>query len=140
MQAVDHHGPQFHQLVPVSQLPQHFPTFLRVAKQRRKLTVHQQLQDQVGIAPIVLLPPPRQSSDLRRIAHQQFVAQALNQLLEPVRVATSFDPDDHFPLKLTVVPLDVITLMTQLYYARGPITGVQVTESLLSRVNVYSDI
>jgi hypothetical protein len=75
MQAIDDHRPQFHQLVPVPQLSEYFPTFLRVAKQRRKLIMHHQLQDQVGIAPIVLLPAARQSSDLCCVAYQQFVAQ-----------------------------------------------------------------
>jgi hypothetical protein len=36
-------------------------------------------------------------------------AQLLHQLLVPVRIATSFDPDYHFPFELTVETLDIIT-------------------------------
>ena len=111
MQRIDHHRPQLHQLVPVTQLPQHFPTLPRITKERRKLVMHQQVQQQVGITAIVLLSPSRQPPDLSRITHQQLMAQLLHQLLEPVGVTTGFDADNHFPLKLTVEPLDVITLM-----------------------------
>ena len=76
--------------------------------------MYQQVQHQVSIAAIVLLPSSCQASDLSRIAHQQLMAQLFHQLLKPVCISTGFNPNDHFPLKLTIEPLDIITLMLQL--------------------------
>jgi hypothetical protein len=60
--------------------------------------------------------------------------------LEPVRVPTTFDTDDHFPLQLAVEPGYVINFMVQHNLIGHAILGVQVTQCLLARVNVYSDI
>jgi len=99
---------------------------------------HQQIQDQIFISPIILLPPSRQLPDLGRISYQQLMAYFFHHLFKPVRVPTSLDPHNHFTAELTVESSDVIALMVQFPLLDASIFSVQVTHRLLGRVDVYS--
>jgi hypothetical protein len=102
LQTVFAHGAHLDQLLPLAQHPQYFATLQCRSMQTGKLIVEQQLQNEFGVAPIVLLPPPSPAADLGGMTKPDFAAQFLEQSFEPGTVPTGFQTHDHLSVELGV--------------------------------------
>src|SRR5882757_4197561 len=70
--------------------------------QTGKLIVEHEIQNEFGVAPIVLLPPTSPAADLGGMSEPDFATQLLEQSFEPGAVTTSFQADDNLPVELGV--------------------------------------
>src|SRR5438034_11794001 len=61
-----------------------------------------QIQNEFGVAPIVLLPPTSPAADLGGMPEPDFATQLLEQSFEPGTVTTCFQADDYLPAELGV--------------------------------------
>src|SRR2546426_8857700 len=91
LQAVLHHGAHAHQPVAIAQQRQGVLAGRSGPVHDGKLLAPQQVQQQLGVAPVVLLPAPGELSNGVSIAHQQPVARLLDQLVEPQRIPRGLD-------------------------------------------------
>ena len=108
----------------------------------RKVSAHQQLQNQIGIAPIVLLPPFGELPNVSGVADPDLATQFFQQFFKPGRITTALKSYD-YPLagKLFVESphrLPVLVQQHQLFYLS--IFGCQITDRLLTSMKVHPDI
>jgi hypothetical protein len=106
----------------------------------RELPPQQQVKDESRVPPVILLPPLRQSPDLRSVADEHAVAEALDEFDEPGAVAARLDPDDHLAGECGIEPADIISLVIQLMEADLTPGRVAVTNGLLMRLEIHTTI
>src|SRR5207237_10786465 len=70
--------------------------------QTRKLIMEHQIQNEFGVAPIVLLPPTSPAADLGGMSKPDFTTQLLEHSFEPGTISTGFQAHDYLPAKLGV--------------------------------------
>src|SRR5205814_3202271 len=102
LQAVLAHGANLDQLLSVAQHAQHFATLHCRPMQTGKLIMEHQLQNEFGVAPIVLLPPTSPAADLGGMTQPDFATQLLEQSFEPGAVTTGFQADDYWSAELGI--------------------------------------
>src|SRR5256885_3787112 len=102
LQAVLAHGANLDQLLSVTQHAQHFATLPGPSMQTGKLIVEHQIQNEFGVAPIVLLPPTSPTADLGGMSEPDFATQFLEHSFEPGAVTTSFQANDYRTAELGV--------------------------------------
>lgn len=73
--------------VAVAKQPQYLPALRRRAMHARELSLEEQIKDQLGVTPVVLLPPLGPAADLGCVAESHLRAEFSEQLLEPDAVA-----------------------------------------------------
>src|SRR6185436_10495153 len=109
--------------------------------QTGKLIVEHQLQNEFGVAPIVLLPPTSPAADLGGMSQPDFATQFLEQSFEPGAVTTGFEADDYRPAKLRVESLHLLfVLVLQFTGDEFASFSFQITDRLLSCMKVNADI
>src|SRR5712691_8533261 len=109
--------------------------------QTRKLIVEHQIQNEFGVAPIVLLPPTSPTADLGGMPEPDFATQFLEQSFEPGAVTTSFQADDHLPVELGVEgPHRMFVQVLQFTGDEFASFSFQITDRLLSCMKVNADI
>src|SRR3977135_205889 len=109
--------------------------------QTRKLIVEQQIQNEFGVAPIVLLAPTSPAADLGGMAEPDFATQLLEQSFEPGAVTTSFQADDYPTAELGVeAPHLLFVLVLQFTGDEFASFSFQITDRLLSCMKVNADI
>src|SRR5437879_2636722 len=103
--------------------------------------VEHQIQNEFGVAPIILLPPASSAADLGGMAEPDFATQLLEQSLEPGAVTTGFQPDDYLPAELGVEsPHLLFVLVLQLTGDEFASFSFQITDRLLLCMKVNADI
>src|SRR5205807_9703097 len=102
LQAVFTHGAHLDQLLPVTQHAQYFATLHCRPMQTRKLIMEHQIQNEFGVAPIVLLPPTSPAADLGGMPEPDFASQSLEHSFEPGTVTTGFQTDDYGSRELCI--------------------------------------
>src|SRR6266566_6568903 len=141
LQAVLAHGANLDQLLPVTQHPQHFATLHCRPMQTGKLIVEHQIQNEFGVAPIVLLPPTSPAADLGGVTQPDFATQLLEYSFEPGTVTTGFQADDYPTAELGVEgPHHLLVLVLQLTKDEFTSFSFQITDRLLSCMKVNADI
>src|SRR5216684_3258975 len=141
LQAVFTHGAHLDQLLPVTQHAQYFATLHCRPMQTRKLIVEHQIQNEFGVAPIVLLPPTSSAADLGGMTQPDFATQLLEHSFEPGTVTTCFQADDYLPAKLGVKSLDhLFVLVLQFTGDEFASFSFQITDRLLPCMKVNADI
>src|ERR1700730_9951871 len=109
--------------------------------QTGKLIMEHQIQNEFGVAPIVLLPPTSPAADLGGMAEPDFATQFLEQSFEPGAVTTSFQAHDHAPLELCIESSHLLfVLVLQLIKDEFASFSFQITDGLLSCMKVNADI
>src|SRR5258708_339577 len=109
--------------------------------QTGKLMVEQQLQNEFGVAPIVLLPPTSSAADLGGMPKPDFATQFLEQSFEPGAVTTGFQTHDYVPAELGVEsPHLVFVLVLQFTGDEFASFSFQITDRLLPCMKVNADI
>src|SRR6266446_4739693 len=109
--------------------------------QPRKLIMEHQLQNEFGVAPIVLLPPTSPAADLGGMAEPDFASQFLEHSFEPGAVTTSFQADDYLPAELGVKSPDhLFVLVLQFTGDEFASFSFQITDRLLPCMKVNADI
>src|SRR5229473_6242564 len=141
LQAVFTHGANLDQLLSIAQHAQHFPTLYRPSMQTRKLIVEHQIQNEFGVAPIVLLPPTSPAADLGGMTQPDFATQSLEHSFEPGTVTTCFQADDYLPAKLGVESSHhFFVLVLQFTSDEFASFSFQITDGLLPCMKVNADI
>src|SRR6266852_5194011 len=141
LQAVLTHGAHLDQLLPVTQHAQYFATLHCRPMQTRKLMMEHQIQNEFGVAPIVLLPPTSPAADLGGMTQPDFATQSLEHSFEPGTVTTCFQADDYPAAKLGVKSLDhLFVLVLQFTGDEFASFSFQITDRLLSGMKVNADI
>src|SRR5205823_6157505 len=106
-----------------------------------KLIVEHQIQNEFGVAPIVLLPPASPAADLGSMPEPDFATQLLEQSFEPGAVTTSFQADDYLPVELGVEsPHLLFILVLQFTADEFASFSFQITDRLLPCMKVNADI
>src|ERR1700682_1049806 len=109
--------------------------------QARKVPPHHQLQYQISISSIVLLPPPCELSNRGGMSDPRLILQLFQQLLEPGRVATAFTSYYYFlATELFIKGSYHILYMLQLHLPNLTIFSCQITGRLFASMKVDSDI
>src|SRR5712692_9787094 len=109
--------------------------------QTRKLIMEHQMQNEFGVAPIVLLPPTSPAADLGGMAEPDFIAQFLEQSFEPGAVTTCFQADDYRTAELGVEsPHLLFVLVLQFTGDEFASFSFQITDRLLACMKVNADI
>jgi hypothetical protein len=106
----------------------------------RELISQQEVEDEGGVSPVILLPALRQPPDLGRVADEYLMAEPLDEFDKPGTVPAGFDPDDHLAREAEIEATDIIPLMTQFSELDRPVGRIAVANSLLTRVKVDSTI
>jgi hypothetical protein len=127
-------------LVPITELPQHRAAFFAETMHPGKVSFKQQVQHQIRVTPIILLPARSLASNFCRIAQPNRVAQFRQHLFEPGAVTTGFKGHDYLPSKLLVERAHVILLMLQLPAMNLAIGRVTVTNRLFTRMKIHGDV
>src|SRR5436190_16567034 len=141
LQAVLAHGANLDQLLPVAQHPQHFATLHCRPMQTGKLIMEHQLQNEFGVAPIVLLPPTSPAADLGGMTEPDFATQFLEHSFEPGAVTTRFQADDYRTAELGIESTHLLfVLMLQYTGDEFASFSFQITDRLLSCMKVNADI
>src|SRR5258708_6351077 len=141
LQAVFTHRADLDQLLPVAQHPQYFATLHCRPMQTGKLIVKHELQNEFGVAPIVLLPPTSPAADLGGMPQPDFATQLFEQSFEPGTVTTCFQADDYLPAKLGVEsPHHFFVLVLQFTGDEFASFSFQITDRLLTCMKVNADI
>src|SRR6266496_1070499 len=141
LQAVLAHGADFDQLLPIAQHAQYFATLHCRSMQTGKLIMEHQIQNEFGVAPIVLLPPTSPAADLGGMTEPDFTTLFLEQSFEPRTVATSFQTHDHLPPELGVESAHLLfVLMLQFTDDEFASFSFQITDGLLACMKVNADI
>src|SRR6184192_4647177 len=78
-----------------------------------KIPVEQQIEQQLGVAPVIFLTAQRTFSDDIGIANQQTMSEGFQQSMEPASVTGSFQSHDGGNGKLRVETTHVVMLMVQ---------------------------
>src|SRR6185295_19440484 len=129
-----------YQLVPITELPQHRAAFFAETMHLGKVSFEQQIQHQISIATIILLPARSLASNFGRIAQPDRVAQFRQHLFEPGAVTTGFKGHDYLTSKLLVERAYIIMLMPQLPAMNLAIGQIAVTNRLFTRMKIHSDV
>src|SRR5712691_9039853 len=109
--------------------------------QTRKLIMEHQIQNEFGVAPIVLLPPTSPAADLGGGAQLDFATQFLEQSFEPGAVSTSFQADDYPAAELSIESSHLLfVLVLQFTGDEFASFSFQITDRLLSCMKVNADI
>src|SRR4029077_4493544 len=133
LQAVLAHGANLDQLLPVTQHAQDFSTLHGRPVEPRKLIVEHEIQNEFGVAPIVLLPPTSPAADLGGMAQPDFATQFLEHSFEPGAVTTCFQADDYRPAELGVETTHLLfVLVLQFTGDEFASFSFQITDRLLS--------
>src|SRR5258708_33462147 len=141
LQAVFTHRADLDQLLPVAQHPQYFATLHCRPMQTGKLIVKHELQNEFGVAPIVLLPPTSPAADLGGMPQPDFATQLFEHSFEPGTVTTCFQADDYLPAKLGVEsPHHFFVLVLQFTGDEFASFSFQITDRLLTCMKVNADI
>ena len=77
----------------------------------RELALAQQVENQLGIPPVILLPAAGAAADLGRVADEDLMAEPLLQFHEPSAVAAGFQPDDYVARELSLEAADVVAVV-----------------------------
>src|SRR5258706_7072842 len=109
--------------------------------QTRKLIVEHEIQNEFGVAPIVLLPPAGPAADLGGMPEPDFATQLLEQSFEPGAVTTCFQADDYLPAELGVESAHLLFVLV-LHFTGDEFASFsfQITDRLLSCMKVNADI
>src|SRR6266850_8532642 len=100
-----------------------------------------QLQNEFGVAPIVLLPPTSPAADLGGMPKPDFVTQFLEHSFEPGAVTTSLQADDYSAAELSVEsPHLLFVLVLQFTGDEFASFSFQITDRLLPCMKVNADI
>src|SRR5579875_1228815 len=116
----------------------HVPLFGRRQPDFWEIASHQQIQEVLRIAPVVVLLARLQGPNLRRLAHYQLVPQLLKHLGEPPRVARRLNPHQRRLLQPFVERLRFSVLVLQLLFNYFPRLRVQHRNHLHARVEITS--
>src|SRR6266542_575037 len=109
--------------------------------QTGKLIMEHYIQNESGVAPIVLLPPTSATTDLGELVTCDFAPQLLEQSFEPGTVTTSFQAHDHLPAELGVESAHLLfVLVLQFTGDEFASFSFQITDRLLSCMKVNADI
>src|SRR3982074_1218677 len=108
----------------------------------RKVSSHQQVQNQISVSPIILLPPTRKQPNCRGMSAPDLATQFLQQLLEPGRIPTALESYYHWlTRKLLVEAPHFLRLpVVQLQPSYFSLLSCQITDRLGARMKVDSDI
>src|SRR6266700_7305191 len=108
----------------------------------RKVSAHQQLQNQVSIAPIVLLPPFGILANVSGVPNPNLAPQFFQQFFKPGRIAAALKANDYaLPAKLFVEsPHPGRVLVPQHQLLNLSTFGCQITDRLLTSMKVHPDI
>lgn len=138
MQAVLDHGADADEAHAVSEeSPQIAGGWVR-HPDRGEAIVAQQVEDMEGVAPIGLRLADDHGANLRGIADEQRVPEALHEGVKPAGVASALDPDRHRPRQRGVELLDRSVVVSQLVLGHLSRAGIQHGHLLLARVQVAS--
>src|ERR1700719_1228663 len=91
LKTVLQHRAYAHQPLPPAQQQQYFAALPAGTVHHGKISLHQKFPKQLGIPPVVLLPPLGELPDAPGIAHSQFMAGFLYQPVEPHGISTTLD-------------------------------------------------
>src|SRR5207249_7577316 len=117
------------------------PTLHYRPMQTGKLIMEHQIQNEFGVAPIVLLPPTSPAADLGGMAEPDLATQFLEHSFEPWAVTTCFQAHDYLPNELGVEsPHLLFVLVLQLMKDEFASFSFQITNGLLSCMKVNADI
>ena len=100
--------------------------------------VAQQVEEMQGVAPIRLRLAHDHGADLRGIANEQRVPEALDERVKPGGVARALDTDSHRPRPRRIELFDRTSVVCELALAHFPGAGVQHGHLLHARVQVAS--
>src|SRR5438105_12643462 len=78
-----------------------------------KIPVEQQIEQQLGVTPVIFLTAQRAFSDDVGIANQQTMSEGFQQAMEPPRVSGGFQPDDRGNSKLRVETPHIVLLVIE---------------------------
>jgi len=106
----------------------------------RKISLDQQIQDQLGISTIVLLTSIGHSSDIRRVPQQYSVSEFFEQAFKPTAVAAGFQSYYYLSGQSCVKGSQVILLVMELAKMNLSIIAAAVCKSLYPRVKVNAAI
>src|SRR5262249_51265826 len=107
------HRPHLHQPMAVAKHSQYLETVRTRAMYPRKISLDQQIQDQLGISTIVLLTSIGHSSDIRRVPQQYGMSKFLEHAFKPTAVAAGFQSYYYFSRQSGVKGSQVILLVMQ---------------------------
>jgi hypothetical protein len=79
----------------ITQLLQHLTSAPGVTMNPWEVTFVQQLENQIGIPPIVLLPPFRKLPNVSGVADPDLATQFFQEFFKPGGVTTTLKTDDH---------------------------------------------
>src|ERR1051325_1701527 len=120
----------------VAQLAQDFRAGQVPPLDTREVAFQQQVKNQFGIPPVVLLPPSGEAPDFTGVADPDLAAEFLKQLLEPAAVATGLQADDDSAGKLRVELAQIIGAVVELNNLNFARVRVTVSDSLRPRMEI----
>lgn len=140
LQAVLTLGAHLHQPVTIAQQPQYLPAGKRRPMHLRELLSQQQVEHQLRIATVCLVSAACSTTNLGRVADENFMTETLQQFDEPGALSTGFQADYHVTCELRVEGTNVILIVMQFPALDEAVSRVAVTNSLLTRVEVHATI
>src|SRR5216684_1330186 len=108
----------------------------------RKVSSHQQVQNQISVSPIVLLPPARKQPNRRGMTDPDLATQFLQQFLEPGGIPAALKSNYHLLTRKLLVeaPHFLRLAVVQLQPLNFSLFSCQITDRLCARMKVDSDI
>src|SRR5947209_2678907 len=140
LQAVLHHGAHAHQPVAIAQQRQGVLAGRSGPVHDGKLLAPQQVQQQLGVAPVVLLPAPGELSNRVGIAHQQPVPRLLDQLVEPQGIPRGLDADHCGSGELRVERAHVVAAVVERVLVDLSVGCIHPADGLGADMQVNSDV
>src|SRR5205807_8756525 len=140
LQPVLHHGAHAHQPVAIAQQRQGVLAGRSGPVHDGKLLATQQVQQQLGVAPVVLLPAPGELSNGVGIAHQQPVPRLLDQLVEPQGIPRGLDADHCGSGELRVERAHVVAAVVERVLVDLSVGCIHPADGLGADMQVNSDV
>src|SRR5713101_6378793 len=133
-------GLNFNESLAITQKPQHRLTSHRRNMHGGKIPVKKQIEQQLGVTPVIFLAAQRAFSDDIGIANQQTMPEGFQQAMEPPCISGGFQPHDCGNNKLRVETTHVVMFVIERALVDQPVGSVTPTDGLGTSMKINSEI
>jgi len=106
----------------------------------REIAAQQQVEQQLRVAPVVLLSPPGELMDRLSVSNDQLMARFFDQSVEPQRVARPFYAHDRWSDELRIKRAYVVSFVIEHAFLLFPTRRVTPTHCLRANMQIHSDV
>lgn len=140
LQAVAEHSADAHQTVTVAQQREHFAAGGRGNVNVGKIAMTEQVEQQLGVTPIVFLPATSELADSQSVADAESMAEICDEAMKPQRVARGFHAVHRGSWELRIKRTHVVMLVVERELVLLSVGFIKPTESLCADVQIHSDV